>query len=313
MNHFNAHDLLQAASLAAGAQDYPKSCLYLVPTPIGNLADITFRALHVLSIVDGIACEDTRHAQHLLNQYGIRKKNLFPLHQHNEQEATAQLLQYLQQGQRIALITDAGTPAISDPGARAVQAVRQAAFRIIPLPGASSITTAMSATGLIHGSTLFHGFLPSKAQERQLTLQELLTTPYAIVLLEAPHRIKALLAELASQAPDRTVTIARELSKQFEQIVTLTAAELPVWLSSKAEHGKGEFVCIIHAQATHQPQEQHHYDDVLQEALDYMPTKVAANLIANLTGASKNDLYQRALVLKKSACPQKLTLRKPTL
>ena len=298
MNHFDTHHLLQIVSSVAGTQDYPQSCLYLVPTPIGNLADMTLRALHVLYIADSIACEDTRHAQHLLNQYGIKKKKLFPLHQHNEQEATAQLIQYLQQGQKVALITDAGTPAISDPGARAVQAVRQAGFRTIPLPGASSIITAMSAAGLTHGSTLFYGFLPSKAQERQMVLQKLLTTPDAVVLLEAPHRIKALLTELAHQAAERTVTVARELSKQFEQIVTLTAAKLPHWLESKVEHSKGEFVCIIHAPSVHQPGKHHQYDDVLQKALTYMPTKVAANIIASLTGASKNELYQRAITFK---------------
>ncbi|MGL4668502.1 MAG: 16S rRNA (cytidine(1402)-2'-O)-methyltransferase, partial [Saezia sp.] len=297
MNHTPLPHPLQAANLIAGEQNYPKSCLYLVPTPIGNLADITLRSLHVLSIVDSIACEDTRHAQHLLNQYGIGKKTLFSLHQHNEQEATAQLLQYLEQGQRVALITDAGTPAISDPGARAVHTVQKTNFRIMPLPGASSLTTAMSAAGLTHGSTLFHGFLSNKSQERQLTLQELLATPYAIVLLEAPHRIKVLMTELATQAPHRTVTIARELSKQFEQIVTLTGTELVVWLESKAEHSKGEFVCIVHAPVADQNKNTCMYDAVLQEALTYMPTKIAAHMIANLTGESKNKLYQRALEL----------------
>ena len=300
MDHFNAHHLLQTANQVAGAQDYPSSCLYLVPTPIGNLADISLRSLHVLSIVDSIACEDTRHAQHLLNQYGIKKKTLFALHQHNEQEASAQLLQYLKQGQRIALITDAGTPAISDPGARAVHAVQSAGFRIIPLPGPSSITTAISAAGLTHGSILFHGFLPQKTQERHTVLQTLLVTPYAIALLEAPHRIKSLFAELAEYAPERTVTVARELSKQFEQIMTLAAAELPHWLESKAEHSKGEFVCIIHAPAAQQKKENFISDKALEEALAYMPTKAAANLIASLTGESKKELYQRALTLLKN-------------
>ena len=296
MTHFH---LLHTAQQMAGAQDYPKGTLYLVPTPIGNLADITLRALHVLSLADAIACEDTRHARHLLNQYDITSKHLFALHQHNEHEASLELLQRLEQGQRVALITDAGTPAISDPGAKAVQAVQQAGFRTMPLPGANSVTTAMSAAGLLQGHTLFYGFLPTKAQERQSELKTLLAQPHAVVLLEAPHRIVALIADLAGLAPERSVTLARELTKQFEQIKTLPAVELELWLKSRNEHSKGEFVCVIHA-----PEQLDLHDDVtsydqaLEEALQYMPTKVAANFIAGLSGISKNTLYQRALHLK---------------
>lgn len=300
MNTSTSYNLLQAAQCAAGLQNHPKGCLYLVPTPIGNLADITLRSLHILSIVDSIACEDTRHAQHLLNQYGIKRKQLFALHQHNEQEATQQILKNLDQEQRVALITDAGTPAISDPGARAVQAVQAKGFRVIPLPGSCSMITAVSAAGLADADILFHGFLSHKTQDRQQELKTLLATPFAIVLLEAPHRIKTLFTELALHEPDRIVTVARELTKQFEQIVTLKAKELSPWLELKSEHSKGEFVCIIHPPALHQKEQFLPFDEALQEALTYMPTKAAASLIAKLTGASKNQLYQRALTLKET-------------
>lgn len=290
--------LLQQANLMAGAQNYPLGCLYIVPTPIGNLADMTLRALHVLSIVDAIACEDTRNSKTLLNHYGLSHQILFSLHQHNEHAATASLIQRLQNNQRIALITDAGTPAISDPGARAVAAIREAGFRVIPLPGASSITTALSAAGIVQGNALFHGFLPTKQQERKQTLQTLLDTPYALILLEAPHRINALISDLSTITPDRTITLARELTKQFEQIVTYNATTLYHWLNEKTDHQKGEFVCIVHPPTTTANTENHIYDDFLRQALIHMPTKAAAQLISNITGVSKNILYQRALTLK---------------
>ena len=301
MNAVSYHHLLQVATEFAGAQHYPYASLYLVPTPIGNLADITVRALHVLNIADALACEDTRHTSLLLNHYGIANKHLFALHQHNEQEATAHLIERLHQNQRIALVTDAGTPAISDPGARAVAAVRHAGFRIIPLPGASSITTAISAAGLDEHDVLFHGFLPAKAQERLLSLKELLNTPYAVVLLEAPHRIDSLCSQLCELAPERQITLARELTKQFEQVITVRASELPAWLAQKSDHKKGEFVCVVHA-----AEEQKHtaapgYDEALAQALSYMPTKAATQLISSLTGVSKKTLYERALHLKNKA------------
>lgn len=294
----NTSSLLQQANLMAGTQYYPPSCLYIVPTPIGNLADITLRALHVLSIVDAIACEDTRTSKILLNHYGLSHQPLFSLHQHNEQTAATNLIQRLQNNQRIALISDAGTPAISDPGARAVAAIREAGFRIIPLPGASSITTALCAAGIAQGDALFHGFLPTKQQERKQTLQKLLNTPHALILLEAPHRIISLISDLSAIAPDRNITLARELTKQFEQIVTYKAIELNNWLNQKTEHQKGEFVCIIHPPTASPDIEEHIYDDFLQQSLMHMPTKAAAQLISNLTGVSKNILYQRALTLK---------------
>ena len=196
---------LHAARDAAGSQDYPQGTLYVVATPIGNLADITLRALHVLERVDAIACEDTRHTQALLRAYGIDRKagaQLLALHQHNEAEAAQGVVERLARGERIAYVSDAGTPGVSDPGARLAAAVRAAGHRVLPLPGASSVTTLISAAGLAaaeggaaaqqHGAFVFAGFLPSKAAERDNAIQQLAAEPRAVVLLEAPHRILTL-------------------------------------------------------------------------------------------------------------------------
>ena len=188
---------LAAARDAAAAQHYPQGALYVVATPIGNLADITLRALHVLQLADTVACEDTRHTQALLRAYGIDKSahQLLAVHQHNEAEAAQQVVQRLQQGQRVAYVSDAGTPGVSDPGARLAQAVREAGLRSVPLPGASSITTALSAAGAVahsaeQGGFVFAGFLPVKQAERASAVQVLAGEPRCVVLLEAPHRIQ---------------------------------------------------------------------------------------------------------------------------
>lgn len=300
MNTVTHSHLLESARMLAGAQTYPEATLYLVPTPIGNLADITLRALQVLQLVDAIACEDTRNTHTLLDRYSIECKVLFALHQHNEQQSAQNVINHLQQGHRVALVTDAGTPAISDPGARAVATVARAGYRIMPLPGASSITTALSAAGIIEGDVLFHGFLPTKTQERTRELKALLSHTCALALLEAPHRIATLANDLATLAADRHVTLARELTKQFEEIVTLEASELTHWLLQRPEREKGEFVCIVHAAPKTLVAETDltRHDTALQLALAHMPTKAAAQLIAELTGLSKNTLYTRALQLK---------------
>jgi len=190
---------LQAASDAAGAQHYPQATLYVVATPIGNLADITLRALHVLQIVDAVACEDTRHTQSLLRAYGIDRPaaGLLAVHQHNEAEAAQSVIARLANGARIAYVSDAGTPGVSDPGARLVAAVRDAGHRVLPLPGASSVTTLVGAAGLVAdgdqaSAFVFAGFLPTKAGERDAAVLELANEPRSVVLLEAPHRIEAL-------------------------------------------------------------------------------------------------------------------------
>ena len=289
---------LAAAHEAAGSQNHPASTLYVVATPIGNLADISLRALHVLARVDVVACEDTRHTQQLLRAYGLDRpgSQLLAVHQHNEAEAARNVLERLGQGQRVAYVSDAGTPAISDPGARLVAAVRQAGFRVMPLPGASSVTTALSASGMTgdHGF-VFAGFLPSKATERQMAVQHLAQESRAVVLLEAPHRIEALAQALAVLGK-RPITLGRELTKQFEQIETLPAQDLSAWLAEKPERLRGEFVLVLHDAPV---------DDatgeglrVLQLLLPELPLKTAVKLAAEISGESKNTLYEQALALK---------------
>lgn len=290
---------LEAAHDAAGSQNNPASTLYVVATPIGNLADISLRALHVLSKVDAVACEDTRHTQQLLRAYGLERpgSHLLAVHQHNESEAAQTVIARLSQGERVAYVSDAGTPAISDPGARLVAAVRQAGYRVLPLPGASSVTTALSASGMTgeHGF-VFMGFLPSKAGERQMAVQALAQESRAVVLLEAPHRIEAM-AQALSVLGERRITVGRELTKQFEQIETVTAQALPAWLAEKPDRQRGEFVLVLHdapvaASASEGLR-------VLQVLLPELPLKTAVKLAAEITGESKNELYDKALALKK--------------
>lgn len=287
---------LEAARHAAGAQHYPAGCLYLVPTPIGNLADISLRALLVLQNVDAIACEDTRHTQTLLRAYGIDHKPLLALHQHNEAETAPAIIQRLQAGQRIACVSDAGTPAISDPGARLVAACQQAGLRVLPLPGPSSLTTALSAAGLPgDGQFVFAGFLSTKAAERQAAIQALGQEPRATVLLEAPHRIAAL-AQALSELGERRLTVARELSKQFEQIHTLRCADWPGWLAEDAQRQRGEFVLVLHPSAAASAPDAG--ARALALLLPELPLKTAVRLAAELTGAPRNTLYEQALALR---------------
>jgi 16S rRNA (cytidine1402-2'-O)-methyltransferase len=290
---------LEAAHDAAGSQNHPASTLYVVATPIGNLADISLRALHVLAGVDVVACEDTRHTQQMLRAYGLDRpgSQLLAVHQHNEAQAAQTVMDHLAQGERVAYVSDAGTPAISDPGARLVAAVRQAGYRILPLPGASSVTTALSTSGMTgeHGF-VFAGFLPSKSGERQQAVQTLANESRAVVLLEAPHRIEAL-AQALSALGERRVTVGRELTKQFEQIETVSAHDLPGWLAEKPERQRGEFVLVLHdapvAESTSEGLR------VLQVLLPELPLKTAVKLAAEITGESKNVLYDKALALKK--------------
>ena len=292
---------LSAAHDAAAAQHYPQGALYVVATPIGNLADITLRALHVLQLVDALACEDTRHTQSLLRAYGIERPSaaLLALHQHNEAEAALQVITRLQAGQRLAYVSDAGTPAISDPGARLVAAVRAAGLPIVPLPGASSITAALSVAGVVDeaGAFVFAGFLPAKAGERTAAVQALASEQRAVVLLEAPHRI-AVLASALAVLGSRPLTVARELTKQFEQLVTLPAAELEAWLAADEKRERGEFVLVLHPL---QAQQNEGGPDlrVLTLLLAELPLKSAVRLAAEITGTPRNTLYEAALQLKK--------------
>ena len=279
----------------AGQQHYPQGALYMVATPIGNLADIGLRALHVLDRVDAIACEDTRHTQQLLRAYGIDGKPLIALHEHNELEAAQTVLARLQAGERVAYVSDAGTPAISDPGARLVAVCAAAGQRVVPLPGASSVTTALSVAGLAgDGQFVFAGFLPSKSGERSHAVQALAAEARAVALLEAPHRIAAL-ADALAVLGERRVTVGRELTKQFEQIATLPCASLPGWLAADAQRQRGEFALVLHPATVEAADDG---DRVLKLLLAELPLKTAVRLAAELTGTPRNGLYEKALALK---------------
>jgi 16S rRNA (cytidine1402-2'-O)-methyltransferase len=290
---------LNAARDAAASQHYPQGALYVVATPIGNLADISLRALHVLQLADAIACEDTRHTQALLRAYGIDKApaQLLAVHQHNEAQGAQAVIERLRQGQRVAYASDAGTPAVSDPGARLAAAVREAGLRVVPLPGASSVTAALSVAGAAgeDPTFLFAGFLPAKAGERQEAVGRLAQEKRATVLLEAPHRIEALAGTLAVLG-SRPVTVGRELTKQFEEIATVACSELPGWLAADAQRTRGEFALVLHA-APQAPQADEGLR-VLKLLLAELPVKSAVKLAAEITGCPRNELYQAALKLK---------------
>lgn len=289
---------LGAAQAAAGAQHYPAGALYVVATPIGNLADITLRALHLLGLVDAIACEDTRHTASLLQAYGLHRP-LLALHQHNEAEAAVGVVERLQRGERIAYVSDAGTPGISDPGARLCAAVQAAGLRAIPLPGASSVTTLLSVAGLASTDSdaafEFTGFLPTKGTARAQALRRLAQQPHACVLLEAPHRIQQLAKDLA-ELGERQVTLGRELTKQFEEVVTQPASELPAWLAGAPQRTRGEFVVLLHPAAT--AGDAGEGLRVLRLLLQELPVKTAVRLAAEITGEPRNALYAAALALK---------------
>jgi 16S rRNA (cytidine1402-2'-O)-methyltransferase len=281
----------------AQAQQHPAATLYVVATPIGNLADITLRALHVLGLVDRIAAEDTRNTGQLLTRYGISKP-LIAVHEHNEREAAQRVIDHLRAGERVACVSDAGTPGISDPGAKLVDAVRDAGFQVVPLPGASALATALSAAGDWVATFTFLGFLPSKPKQRAAALQPLVAHEHAMVFYEAPHRIVETVQALADAfGPSRRLLIARELTKLHEALHRCTLAEGPAWLAEDANRQRGEFVLVVegaHAEASSGDD----HDALLRVLLQEVPVKSAAKLAAALTGASRNALYARALELK---------------
>jgi 16S rRNA (cytidine1402-2'-O)-methyltransferase len=295
-----------AARAAAGQQRHAAGTLYVVATPIGNLADVTLRAVHVLGLVDAVACEDTRVAGQLLHHLSLHKP-LLALHAHNEHAASAQVLQRLAAGESVALVSDAGTPAVSDPGAVLVASAAAAGHPVVPLPGPSSALAALSAAGDAAGAGggfVFVGFLPARGGERAAALAAVLAERRTQVLFEAPHRIEDLLSALSTQAPQRTVTVARELTKQFESISTQAAAVLPAWLAEDPHRTRGEFVLVLHAlPAPATP------DDGLDAAavhalrtlLAELPLKQAVALAAQLSGAPRKALYARALAEKGAA------------
>lgn len=274
-----------------------ESALYVVPTPLGNLQDMSLRAVEVLKAVPWVAAEDTRHSQPLLRHFGSGAR-LLPAHQHNEEQAAQGVIDKLAAGEAVALVSDAGTPAVSDPGARIVARVREAGFRVVPLPGACAAVTALSASGLMAPHFLFYGFLPAKAGQRQKELEALAALPYTLVFYEAPHRVLESVEALAAAfGPERTIVFARELTKLFETIHACPLGEALEWLQADANRQRGEFVLLV--EGAPEDADDGAGERVLRLLLaEGLPVKQCAKLAAEITGASKNELYQKALALK---------------
>lgn len=269
--------------------------LYVVATPIGNLGDITLRALDTLKGVDRVAAEDTRVSGQLLAHFGIRKP-LVSIREHNEREAAERVVGWIAAGEAVAYVSDAGTPAISDPGARLVAAVRAAQCAVVPVPGVSAVATALSAAGVESDAWLFRGFLPPRPGARQAALQALAALPCALVCYEAPHRIVETLADMAQVFGDaRTVTLARELTKQFESIVTLPLADVDAWFAGDANRARGEFVVVVHAPADLLTAGDAEALRVLDILAGELPPTLAAKLAAKITGRTKAELYRMRL------------------
>lgn len=274
--------------------------LYVVPTPIGNLGDMTLRAIEILRQVPWVAAEDTRHSGPLLKHYGSDAR-LMPAHEHNEEAAAQQVIARLDGGESVALLSDAGTPAISDPGARLVARVRAAGFRVVPLPGACAAISALSASGLPAPHFLFYGFLPARTAQRETTLRGLSALPHTLVFYEAPHRILETVESLAAVfGPDRTLVMARELTKLFETIHSGLLGDAYDWLTADANRQRGEFVLLV--SGAQEAADDSESARVLKLLLgEGLPVKQAAKLAHAITGAKKNAMYEMALAFQQHA------------
>lgn len=274
--------------------------LYIVATPIGNLNDITLRAIDVLKQVDVIAAEDTRHSKKLLDHYGIDTR-LMAVHDHNEDDRIHSLLGLLQSGQSVALISDAGTPLISDPGFRVVRAMQQAGIEVVSIPGPCAAIAALSIAGLPTDRFLFVGFLSAKQKARQGELESLLTETSTLVFYESPKRIVSTLEDVVSvMGGNRMVSVVKEITKSFETVKTLTAEEALAWLKEDQHHTRGEFVLLVQGAEEEgdlviDPKVMR----ALQMTAEYMPLKKACGVVSELTGIAKNALYDAALTQNK--------------
>ncbi len=280
-------------------QEFPAGALYIVGLPIGNAADITLRALWILEKTDCIAAEDTRQTQKILSRFGIGTHEI-SVREFNEVTGAQTIIEKLQAGERVALVTDAGTPAVSDPGALVVKIVLDAGFRVIPVPGASAVVTALSASGLSGKRFTFAGFTAPQAKARKEELSQLVSRGDAFVLYEAPHRIKTLLKDLAGVLPsDRRVVIAREITKRFEEFSPMAAAELPLWLES--HEPRGEYAVLV--------DEAGKKENALDEETllwakaiaKELPLSRTAALVAKRTGLTRDEVYQALMAFEKKA------------
>jgi 16S rRNA (cytidine1402-2'-O)-methyltransferase len=283
----------------SSANQHSSPTLYVVATPIGNLQDISLRALEVLKSVDAIAAEDTRHTSHLLSHFAIQKK-LIAVHEHNEQQSAQILLGRLQAGESIALVTDAGTPGISDPGAIVVNVLREAGINVVPVPGASAVIAALSASGITANGFLFYGFLPASGSQRRKALESIKGYHSTLVFYEAPHRIVECIEDLdLVLGSERRITIARELTKTFETFHQCNLAEAKAWLEADSNQQRGEFVLLVEAtplvDAAPIDEEA---ERILRLLLTDLPLKQAVKLAAEITSVKKNLLYEFALKIK---------------
>lgn len=276
-----------------------KQTLYVVATPIGNLADITLRALAVLQKADIICAEDTRVTAQLLSAYGIQGK-LVSVREHNEQQMADKIIAHLSDGLSVAQVSDAGTPAVCDPGAKLAARVREAGFKVVPVVGASAVMGALSVAGVTESDFYFNGFLPPKAGERQKLLAKWAEADFPIVMFETPHRIEASLADMVAQFPERRLTLAREITKTFETFLSGTVAEIQAALKNDSNQTRGEMVLVLH------PAVKEKHSDLPEAAQNTMkilaaelPTKQAAELAAKITGENKKALYDLALEWKR--------------
>ncbi|NYT62659.1 16S rRNA (cytidine(1402)-2'-O)-methyltransferase [Alcaligenaceae bacterium] len=283
------------------AQHWPAATLYVVATPIGNLGDLSLRAWQTLSRCDVIAAEDTRASRPLLDAWGVDTP-LIAAHRHNEAEAAQSIVDRLSQGERVALVSDAGAPAVSDPGARIVRAVRAAGYGVVAIPGASAVIAALMASGVTSDENpafVFAGFMPPKPTARQKWLQRWCAVPAPIVMFESPHRLDAAVKDMLQVCgPARQLTIARELTKRFEQVVTMPLSEAAAWLAADSHRSQGEFVLIVHqADTTPTEEDIDPSSSVLLDALlETLSVRDAARVAAKVTGLSRDTLYAQALL-----------------
>ncbi len=273
--------------------------LYIVATPIGNLEDLSPRARKVLAAVDAIACEDTRHSARLLRHFGLTTATL-ACHDHNERRIVDTLVERLRRGDALALVSDAGTPLVSDPGFLLVRAAREAGCKVVPVPGPCALVAALSASGLPSDRFVFEGFLPARSAARREHLKRLADEPRTLIFYESPHRIEASLADMAEiLGGGRRAVIARELTKRFETIHGDTLEGLMAWMAADPDQCRGEFVVVVEGSPRREGDDgtQAEAERILAVLLEELPLKQAAAIAARLTGAKRNRLYRRALEL----------------
>jgi 16S rRNA (cytidine1402-2'-O)-methyltransferase len=294
--------MIAEGETGGGGVVVPGGSLYVVATPIGNLADLTERARQALASSARVLAEDTRVTATLLRHCGIATRPT-SLHEHNEQRRIGEVLGWLAAGEQVALVSDAGTPGISDPGARLVRAAHDAGHRVVPIPGASAVAAAVSAAGLVAERFVFAGFLPAQAKARSELLATLAPLPFATVVYEAPHRVRATLAALREAFGDeRPVVIARELTKRFEELARVPLGEAQAWIAADANRERGEFVLVVDAapaDAQRPAELDAEVERWLAALVGEMPVAAAARVVAAVTGVPREQLYERAVALKK--------------